>query len=123
MCEECLRLIKAHINSTSTFKTARGIEFTIKDVPGDKRPVQTSSGKPRQFHLDHAALCLHFIKVNGKEIDGVGAGSGTSIKDLVGIEGKLTQCEICDRTISYTWGLLGSMPNVHKGERHQLSYH
>jgi hypothetical protein len=54
-------------------------------------------------------MCLQWLK-DGKIIAGVGGDS--SISSLIGKNGTLVKCELCDRNPTYIYGIISSMPNI-----------
>jgi len=99
-------------------ETATGSEFRIYDIGIPNIKVQVESGSIFSLHKEHLLQCLHWL-TEGNTIAGVG-GQGNSVRGLVGADGTLIQCGLCDRTPAYIWGILYSMPNI-KRQNNQLN--
>jgi len=128
MCDECVGFVSSAVRNLvgKTIYTARGAPFKVLDVTGGLIIVRLSTGKGRFFHLDHVALCYHWMK-EGNEIRGVGSGS-ESVRGLIGEAGRLVRCSVCERNPAYIWGVLASIPGVQRygttlklGASHQIS--
>ena len=117
MCLECEQTILRHIHVGDTYTTANGLSFTVIDIQGDKIYLMTSSGGEKWFHIRHAGMCLHWMKVGGNVIESV-----SSIRRLVGEGGILEECDKCERNPAYIWGILRDLPGVQRGRRNELFY-
>ena len=113
MCSLCDQIILQRVRVGYVFRTLRGRAFTITDIRDGKIHLRTGSGGEKWFHIEHAGMCLHWMRVNKRVIDGVGSARH-SIRGLVGANGILAQCGKCDRNPAYIWGILSALPLVKK---------
>ena len=120
MCLECEQIILRHVHVDDEFETAKGLPFTIKDVQMRRIFLETSIGGSKWFHTQHAAICLHWMRVDRNAIEGVGSSNKKSVRTLVGKNGILTRCQKCEWNVAYIWGILRALPQVHQGERNEL---
>lgn len=96
------------------FTTLTGRNFKVISITGNKITVKIDNSNLRYFHLNHLLLCLQWLK-NGKIIRGIGGDS--SISSLIGKDGILVKCELCDRNPTYIYGIISSLPNVNRSGR------
>jgi len=108
MCETCEKTLNSL--SIRDYSTATGKKFRITGIVGSKIFFKNENGSERFIHRNHLLLCLHWL-VEGKPIEGVG-GSGSSIRSLIGENGSLIKCSLCERNVAYLWGILASIPMV-----------
>lgn len=94
-----------------TLTTARGAEFTIISARVGSIFFRVSTGKEREVHTDHIAMILHWMRFKGKAVQGVDSGRH-SVRALVGEEGDLVACSVCERNPAYIWGILAALPDV-----------
>lgn len=94
-----------------TLTTARGAEFTIISARVGSIFFRVSTGKEREIHTDHVAKIYHAMRFNGKAVKGVASGRDC-VRDLVGEEGSLVACSVCERSPAYVWGILAALPDV-----------
>jgi hypothetical protein len=113
MCEICRQTINGI--SVGEYGTATGKKFRVTGIVGDKVLFKNEKGSERFVHRRHMLLCLHWL-AEGKLVDGVG-GSGSSIRSLIGQDGALTVCNLCDRNVAYVWGMLAALSCVHVSGR------
>lgn len=121
MCHECEEIILQQLQVEDEFESAERRPFTIIDTQGGKVHLETSLGGDKWFHIEHAGMCLHWMRVEDKTIEGVGSKTKNSVIRLVGANGILAACPKCDRNPSYIWGILRALPAVHEGEENELS--
>jgi hypothetical protein len=122
LCYKCKQTILQYTHVGDKLETARGKQFTIANIQDGKIHIETSSGAHRWFHLEHVSLCLHWIIVDRKTIEGVGSNKKNSIRGLVGVNGILVQCQICERNPAYIWGILATLPQVKRKGENKLVY-
>ena len=120
MCHECEQIILQHLHAEAEFATAREKPFTIIDIHGGKVHLETSTGGAKWLHIEHAGMCLHWMRVEGNTIEGVGSENKNSVRRLVGANGILTHCLKCDRNPVYIWGILRSLPEVQECEGNEI---
>lgn len=65
-------------------------------------------------------MCLHWMRIDKKAIEGVSSENRNSVRRLVGANGILEQCQKCDRNPSYIWGVLRALPGVQRGNKNKL---
>ena len=113
MCIRCLNIVQGHIYHLigNQVQTASGIPFTIVSFVGNRVYIQTKRGNLRNFHFDHLANCYHWVSILSKRIEGVGSNP-ISVRGLIGNNGVLLKCSLCERNPAYIWGILATMPNV-----------
>ena len=122
MCQDCLIQIRDHLSNVRDFKTARGKQFYVTSISGDKIYLKTEEGTKRFFCITHLADCYHWLKVDGKMIYGVGSTSTNSVRGLVGEKGTIASCSLCERHPAYIWGVLASIPDVERRKGNILFY-
>jgi len=120
LCLECEQMILRHVHVDDKFETAQGLSFAIKAVEKGKMFLETSIGGSKWFHTKHAAACLHWMRIRGNAIEGVGSTNKNSVRMLVGRNGILAQCQKCEWNVAYIWGILRGLPQVHRGEGNKL---
>jgi hypothetical protein len=108
MCETCQKTLNSL--SSGDYYTATRKKFLITGIIGNKIFIKNEKGSERFLDRNHLLLCFHWL-VEGKPIEGVG-GSGSSIRSLIGENGILAKCGICERNVAYLWGILASIPMV-----------
>ena len=112
--EEESKIVREFIDKIKGYplKTATGQHFELKSVYVDKVivSVESSPDERHEFHLYHLICCYSWLK-SGKCIGGVGGGSD-SVRGLVGSNGKIAKCDLCDRHPAYIWGVLRAMEDV-----------
>ncbi|MEM3143975.1 MAG: hypothetical protein QXW91_05050 [Candidatus Nitrosotenuis sp.] len=92
------------------YLTATEKKFRITGAIGDKISLKNEKGNESFVHRHHLLLCLHWL-VEGKSIEGVG-GSGNSVRSLIGENGSLTKCNLCDWNVAYLWGIIAVIPMI-----------
>ena len=117
---ECEEIILQQLQAEDEFETAERRPFTIRETQGGKAHLETSIGGDYWFHIEHAGLCLHWMRVEGKTIEGVGSKTKNSVRWLVGANGLLAACSKCDRNPANIWGILRALPAVQEGEENEL---
>lgn len=120
MCHECEQVILHHIHVGDEFETAQGFPFSITDIQGGKIYLETSTGGAKWFHVEHAGMCLHWMRIDRNAIEGVGSENKNSVRTLIGANGMLVKCQKCDRNPAYIWGILRALPEVQEGEGNGL---
>jgi len=113
MCKRCLNVVQGHVHHLvgNQIRTATGVPFTIVSFVGNRIYVQTSRGNSRNFHFHHLADCYHWINILKKRIEGV-SSNPISVRGLIGNNGALLNCSLCERNPAYIWGILATMRNV-----------
>ena len=113
MCQRCLNVVQGNIRQLigNQIETATGVPFTVVSLIGNRIYIQTSQGNSRNFHFDHLTDCYHWMDILKKRIAGVGS-SPISIRGLIGNNGALLKCSLCERNPAYIWGILATIPNV-----------
>jgi len=102
--------------------TARGCPYKITNIKDGKIHIETSGGGSKWFHLKHAGLCLHWMRIVKKRIEGVGSENKKSIRGLVGANGILAKCKKCEWNPAYIWGILAKLPRVKRENGNYLFY-
>lgn len=111
MCIKCENAISKNFKVGKKLFTTRNKPFTITSMNPDTITVRVTTGKSRPFHVKHTALVYHSMKFDKKTIRRVSSGRD-SIRSLVGEDGHLVSCGLCERSPAYIWGILSAMPNV-----------
>ena len=121
MCVICNNIILNNIHVGGYYQTFRGRPFTITNIivtrlrgtiiRGGEIHIRTSLGGIKWFHIEHAGMCLHWMLMYRRTINGVGSAR-YSVRGLVGTNGILIHCTKCDRNSSYIWGILSALPMV-----------
>ena len=119
MCEKCVEYLRRFLNSNRDFETATGKTFRLKNTKGKLIYVTNERGNNRNFHLHHLSSIYHYLKYDAGIVKGVGSGPD-SVRSLIGEEGKLAQCPLCERNVAYIWGILHGLPNTVRGRNNAL---
>ena len=122
LCKGCEQIILENIHVNDDFVTARGRSFKITSIKDDKIHIETCGGGSKWFHLEHAGLCLHWMRVDKKRIEGVGSVNKNSIRGLVGANGILAKCKKCEWNPAYIWAILAKLPRVKREKENYLFY-
>lgn len=119
MCKKCEDYILSKVGKNDLLPTARGIRFRIVSTSGDLIIIRPSTGKDRAIHLSHIADIYHAMKFDGRVVQGVGSATD-SVRGLVGEEGDLVACNICERESGLHLGYSGFIAGCKKGEKHAM---
>lgn len=111
MCTKCENAIIKNLKVGKKLFTTRNKPFTITSMNPDAITVRVTTGKSRPFHVKHTALVYHSMKFDKKTIRRVSSGRD-SICSLIGEDGHLVSCGLCERSPAYIWGILSAMPDV-----------
>lgn len=108
MCDRCQKILNSL--SIGDYYTATDKKFRITGIVGHEIFFKNENDSERFLHRNHLLLCLHWL-VEGKSVEGV-SGSGNSVRSLIGENGSLIKCGVCERNVAYLWGILASIPMV-----------
>jgi hypothetical protein len=119
MCDDCYNEIKNKMSKKRKYKTASGVPFEVTGIKGDIVTVKLSTGNTREFHENHLVDCYHYMLKEFKEIYGVDKNP-KSVRKLIGENGLLANCTLCNETPSYIWGILAVLPEVKRKKGNTL---
>lgn len=108
MCDICDKLFSENLGKK--LQTATSKPFTFSRIDYDKIFIINDDGNERSFHRNHVSDCVHWL-VKGNTIFQV-SGPKSSIRNLIGSEGTLAKCDLCERNPVYIWGILAKIPNI-----------